>query len=193
VIPGTTGVPAAFIGFCARFPDQCPAILGPARPIVLTEEIWKTLLKVNSTVNSSVRPLPDREHYGRSEYWTLSSDGYGDCEDYALTKRKDLIAAGLPLSALRMAVVVTPKRERHAVLLVETDKGEFVLDNLRSAILPWQVTGYRWVQRQNSLALLSWEAFLEGRGDEAAAARLMTAERNELCALAMPRASTVRR
>jgi hypothetical protein len=92
-----------------------------------------------------------------------------------------------------MAVVVTPKRERHAVLLVETDKGEFVLDNLRSAILPWQVTGYRWVQRQNSLALLSWEAFLEGRGDEAAAVRLMTAERNELCALAMPRASTVRR
>ena len=51
--------------------------------------------------------MDDQRHYGRAEYWNIPTDGYGDCEDYALTKRRDLIAAGFPAQALRIAVVLT--------------------------------------------------------------------------------------
>jgi predicted transglutaminase-like cysteine proteinase len=35
------------------------------------------------------------------------------------------------------------------VLTVATDKGEFILDNQRDAILLWSETGYRYVKRQS--------------------------------------------
>ena len=59
----------------------------------------------------------------------LPTDGYGDCEDYVLLKRKMLIDAGWPREALLITVVRDRKGEGHAVLTVKTDKGELVLDN----------------------------------------------------------------
>jgi len=70
--------------------------------------------------------------------WTIPTDGYGNCKDYALAKRKDLAAAGFPILALRMAIVITPREKRHAVLTVATDKGDFVLDNLENDIVAWK-------------------------------------------------------
>ncbi|MEJ0041075.1 MAG: transglutaminase-like cysteine peptidase [Rhizomicrobium sp.] len=76
--------------------------------------------------------------------------------DYALTKRKELAALGLPLSALRIAVVVTSSNVRHAVLTVVTDKGDYVLDNLSGEVLPWERTGFTWIERQNSANAMAW-------------------------------------
>jgi predicted transglutaminase-like cysteine proteinase len=95
-------------------------------------------------------------HYGRADYWTIPTDGYGDCEDYALTKRKMLMEHGFSAAALRVAIVVTPNQERHAVLTVVTDKGDYVLDNLKDEVLPWNLTGFRWVERQNPASPLAW-------------------------------------
>jgi predicted transglutaminase-like cysteine proteinase len=104
----------------------------------------------------------DTELYGVEDYWTAPVlDGrpvYGDCEDYALGKRRALLAAGVPASALSIAVVETPWKELHAVLLVSTDKGDLVLDNLNTGIVFWHQAGYRWIQRQQNGDAFNWVA-----------------------------------
>jgi len=39
------------------------------------------------------------------ERWSYPDDGYGDCEDYALLKRRMLIEAGWPREALLLTLV----------------------------------------------------------------------------------------
>lgn len=149
-------IPAGFISFCMRFPDQCTAPANAPSTIPFTQSAWQTVVRVNVAVNAAIWPEDDERHYGRAEYWTISTDGYGDCEDYALTKRKLLIEAGLPEPALRMAVVVTPREGRHAVLTVSTDRGDFVLDNLSDKVVAWNATGYTWIERQDPKRPLAW-------------------------------------
>jgi predicted transglutaminase-like cysteine proteinase len=124
--------------------------------VTLTSKTWALLNRVNRTVNRDIWPEEDERHYGRAEYWTIPSDGYGDCDDYAVTKRKALLDAGLPAPALRLAVVMTPKASRHAVLTVATDKGDLVLDNLSDEVLPWNAAGFTWVERQDAVDPMKW-------------------------------------
>jgi predicted transglutaminase-like cysteine proteinase len=151
-------VPAGFVSFCLRNPDQCGKAPDPAEMVTLDADTWTKLVKANDAVNTSIRPLDDLPHHGRAEYWTLAVDGYGDCEDSALTKRKALIEAGLPAGALRIATARTPRGNRHAVLTVATDHGDYVLDNLDAYILPWSKTGYVWIARQDAQNAWSWSA-----------------------------------
>jgi len=88
--------------------------------------------------------------------WTIPTDGYGDCDDYAVTKRKELLDAGFPVSALRLAVVYSPRTARHAVLTVTTDKGDLVLDNMAETIVSWNATGYTWIERQAATDPMKW-------------------------------------
>ena len=85
-------------------------------------------------------------------------DGHGDCDDYALTKRQKLLAAGLPERALRVAVVTNWRGDRHAVLTVATDKGDYVLDNMRGDVLPWNRTDYTYLGRQDANHPWGWVA-----------------------------------
>jgi predicted transglutaminase-like cysteine proteinase len=71
----------------------------------------------------------------------LAEHGYGDCEDYQLLKRRKLVEAGYPHRALRMTVVIDEEGAGHAVMMVRTNRGDFILDNKRNAILPWHKTG----------------------------------------------------
>ena len=66
------------------------------------------------------------------ERWNYPDDGYGDCEDYVLLKRRMLMQAGWPREALLITVVRDKKGDGHAVLTVKTNRGEFVLDNQSS-------------------------------------------------------------
>jgi predicted transglutaminase-like cysteine proteinase len=68
-----------------------------------------------------------------------------------------LVERGLPRRALRMTVVIDELGEGHAVLMVRTDRGDFILDNKTSRVLPWQQTGYTYVKRegQDGLAWVS--------------------------------------
>ena len=155
----TATAPDGFASFCARVADQCSPSPEAAPTLRLDTRSWSAIERVNLHVNGAVKPETDEKHYGVEEYWTIVTDGFGDCEDYALTKRKELIEAGLPEPALRMAIVVTLRNERHSVLTVATDRGDFVLDNLTNDILPWNATGYSWVASQDAIGKLGWVVF----------------------------------
>ena len=141
--------PIGWVQFCTENPGECQG--GPSEPrdIVLSHAAWRDLLKVNRWVNAAVKPMTDMDHWGVIEKWSLPTDGYGDCEDYVLLKRKMLIDAGWPREALLITVVRDKKGEGHAVLTVKSDKGEFVLDNQNESIVAWTETGYRFVKRQS--------------------------------------------
>jgi predicted transglutaminase-like cysteine proteinase len=93
--------------------------------------------------------MTDLDHYGVVEKWAYPDDGYGDCEDYVLLKRRLLVDAGWPRQALLITVVRDLKGDGHAVLTVKTDRGEFILDNQQADILLWSDTSYRYVKRQS--------------------------------------------
>lgn len=150
--------PPGFVSFCLRFQDQCQSNPSEAAVVILTDKVWAELRSVNSKTNADIWPADDQAHYGRPEYWTIPTDGYGDCDDYAVTKRQRLARLGLPLKALRVAVVMTPRNNRHAVLTVATDRGDFVLDNQTDEIVAWNQTGYRWLARQDDRNDWGWVA-----------------------------------
>jgi len=144
---------------------------GPLRgaeegPLALTPELRRRLGKANDTVNGAIVHRTDAELYGLGDFWATplkaAKSGYGDCEDYVLEKRRALLADGLPETALSIALVVTPWGESHAVLLVATDKGELVLDNLTPWIMFWNETRYRWVQREVKGRAFDWATVAEG-------------------------------
>ncbi len=146
---GTARPVQGWVKFCERFPGECELNVAEPATVTLTGRAWKTLNTVNRKVNTTVKPLTDQEHWGVVDRWDLPDDGYGDCEDYQLLKRKILVEQyGFPRRALRMTVVIDEQGEGHAVLMVRTDEGDLVLDNKRSAILPWHETGYVFVKRE---------------------------------------------
>ncbi|MBV9532845.1 MAG: transglutaminase-like cysteine peptidase [Bradyrhizobium sp.] len=164
--------PIGWIEFCVENPGECRH--GPAEPrdIVMSQAAWRDLLKVNRWVNETVKPMTDLDHWGVVEKWSLPSDGYGDCEDYVLLKRKMLIDAGWPRQALLITVVSDKKGDGHAVLTVKTDKGEFILDNQNENVLPWTETGYHFIKRQSQSDPNLWIAL----GDNGPAASTASAK-----------------
>jgi predicted transglutaminase-like cysteine proteinase len=144
-----TRAPIGWVEFCASHAAEC--VSGPTTPrdVVLTPRAFKDLVRVNKWVNDTIKPMTDLEHWGVIERWSYPDDGYGDCEDYVLLKRRLLMSAGWPREALLITVVRDKKDEGHAVLTVKTDRGEFILDNQAEDILPWTETGYRFVKRQS--------------------------------------------
>ena len=140
--------PAGWVEFCARQPDECTGT-GATRDLTLSPQAWKHLVRVNKWVNKTIKPLTDLEHWGLIEVWSYPDDGYGDCEDYVLLKRRLLIQSGWPREALLVTVVLDKQGEGHAVLMVSSNQGDYVLDNQSSDILLWSETGYRFVKRQS--------------------------------------------
>ncbi len=120
------------------------------------------LLTVNANWNFAIQPVTDEDLYRTAEFWTYPN-GYGDCEDYALAKRRDLINAGWPASALLMAVVKQPNGEGHAVLLVRTDRGDLVLDNQVGSVDLWSNTPYKFLKRQSQADAGQWVDMIDTR------------------------------
>jgi predicted transglutaminase-like cysteine proteinase len=112
--------------------------------------------RVNKWVNAYVKPVSDPEQWGVIDQWDYPYDRRGDCEDYALFKRKILIEEGLPRQGLLMTVVKNEQNVGHAILTVKTNSGEFVLDNLNEEVKPWNRTGYRFVKRQSQADQNLW-------------------------------------
>ena len=148
-IGGQTSVPYGWVDFCNRYAGECDTPPLPPLDINLTPKTLAIIAHVDDVVNNTIKPLTDMDHWGVVDRWDYPADGYGDCEDYALMKRKLLIAAGFPRQALLMTVVKDEQNEGHAILTVKTNKGEFVLDNLRDGIIPWNETDYHYVKRQS--------------------------------------------
>ena len=145
---GTVEPIRAWVELCRHSPQECAVDASESTVITLTPEVWHTLLLVNRSVNERITAITDREHWGVEDSWNIPNDGYGDCEDIQLLKRKELIGHGLPRRALRMTVVIDEDGDGHAVLMVRTDRGDLILDNRRAAILPWTKTGYVYIKRE---------------------------------------------
>jgi len=144
-----TRPPIGWVAFCNDHPQECATKPTSPRDVVLSASAWRDLVRINRHVNTTIRPVTDLEHWGMVEKWSYPDDGYGDCEDYVLLKRRLLIKAGWPREALLITVVRDQRGDGHAVLTVRTTKGEFVLDNQNEKVLPWTETGYRFVKRQS--------------------------------------------
>jgi predicted transglutaminase-like cysteine proteinase len=161
--------PLGWVEFCAGFPRDCQT-RGPLRDVVLTPQAWNDLVRVNKAVNTRIQPMTDLDHFGVVERWTYPDDGYGDCEDYVLLKRKMLLELGWPTGALLITVVRDQKNDGHAVLTVKTDKGDLILDNQNEEIVPWSDTNYRFVKRQSQTDPSVWVALGDPRPGLATAA-----------------------
>jgi predicted transglutaminase-like cysteine proteinase len=144
----TSRPPIGWVQFCETRPWECNVERMEPRDVQYTAATKRELDRVNRFVNERIKPLTDLEHYGVIERWTYPEDGYGDCEDYVLLKRRMLMQLGWPRSALLITVVRDKKGEGHSVLTVRTDKGEFILDNQIEEVLPWADTGDRYIKRQ---------------------------------------------
>jgi predicted transglutaminase-like cysteine proteinase len=159
IADGTPAVPPpGFVTFCMHNLSVCTNgnAVQPAR-IVLDDATRSKLIAINDRINNAITYATDEAQYGVANLWTLNAiGGYGNCKDYALTKRQALIDAGLPESALRIAIVRTEQNELHAVLTVDTDHGDFVLDSIDPQIRPWADTRYAWLSRQSASDPLRW-------------------------------------
>jgi predicted transglutaminase-like cysteine proteinase len=159
----STRAPIGWVEFCIEYKNECATKPSTPRDVVLTPKAWADLVRVNNWANDRIKPLTDQEHWGVVERWNYPDDGYGDCEDYVLLKRRMLMQAGWPREALLITVVRDKKGEGHAVLTVKTDQGEYILDNQEAEILHWSKTGYRFVKRQSQADPNSWVSLGEPR------------------------------
>jgi predicted transglutaminase-like cysteine proteinase len=144
-----TSVPYGWVEFCRRYAGECDATAMTPLDINLTPEALKQIERIDKSVNRSIMAVSDMDHWGLLDQWDYPSDGKGDCEDYALLKRKLLIEEGFPRQALLMTVVKDAQNDGHAILTIKTNQGEFILDNLTDEIKPWDHTGYKFVKRQS--------------------------------------------
>jgi predicted transglutaminase-like cysteine proteinase len=164
-----TRAPIGWTEFCSQRPWECKVAPTAPRDVVLTAKAWKDLVRINRLVNTRIRPVTDAEHHGVVERWSYPDDGYGDCEDYVLLKRRMLMEAGWPREALLITVVRDHKGDGHAVLTVKTDKGELVLDNQNEEVMTWIETGYRFVKRQSQSDPNKWVSLGDPRSATATA------------------------
>jgi predicted transglutaminase-like cysteine proteinase len=150
--------PKGFDGVCERYAWACST----QRGMMSDEEALRLAARINRRVNARIRAVPDYEVYGVRERWTLPDRGAGDCEDFALLKKKLLIEAGLPGSMLLLATGFNRQAEPHAVLVLRLQAGDVILDNLTSAAKPWRETGYTFLKIQSPDDPRVWSAVLLG-------------------------------
>lgn len=161
-IIGTTNPPIGHYEFCKENPSECRPNGQDPGPELLTKESWRQILAVNYDVNEKIKPMTDMEIYGVEERWAYPTT-IGDCEDYALLKRRELMQAGFSPANLLITVVLQPNGDGHAVLTVRTDRGDFVLDNMRTKVLLWSDTEYTYLKRQSSENSGRWVKIEDGR------------------------------
>lgn len=139
-------------------PFAKPAVVEAAPVLVMDKARWKQLRSINRDVNRAIRRGSDDRIHGVADYWNAPQgrDARGDCEDYVLAKRRALIVQGFAAETLSIAIVTTSWGESHAVLLVATDEGEMVLDNLTPRISRWDRVNYRWGERQAPGKVFDW-------------------------------------
>jgi len=156
-IYGPASPPHGFVRFCEKRPEECRDGDGPEGRFDAHSDRLSELDDINRLINNAIAPATDLEVYGVKEYWTLPSTR-GDCEDYALLKRRMLISRGWPVSSLLLTVVRDEKGDGHAVLTARTLQGDFILDNKVEDVRLWNRTPYEFVMRQSYLNPQIWVA-----------------------------------
>jgi predicted transglutaminase-like cysteine proteinase len=164
--------PMAHTFFCLKYPADCKVEKTvPADDVVtLTAQRWGELVRINATVNRAIIPHPNTRGLA-GEVW-LISPREGECHDYAVTKRHELLALGWPERDLLLSEVVTSWGEHHLVLVIRSNKGDFVADNLDPNIRTWTQVPYQWVRVQSPGNPMIWSTIESSTVSARAARRL---------------------
>jgi predicted transglutaminase-like cysteine proteinase len=152
--------PMAFFQFCLRYDGECrpQRMVFRGGPIKLTEQRWADLREVNDTVNENI--MPQRNLLGLAgEEWLINPD-HGDCNDYAVSKRHMLLERGWPARALLLSEVKMASGEHHLVLVVRSEKGDLVLDNMTRVVKTWNKVPYTWVRMQSASNPSIWSTIV---------------------------------
>jgi len=153
-----TSVPYGWVDFCQRYRGECQDNETAPQDVELTPAVYRKIERINAWVNKNIDPVADADHWSSVDQWDYPSDGKGDCEDFALLKRRMLIEEGFPRQALLLTVVKEKNGDGHSVLTIKTNRGEFVLDNLSDEMRPWMRVPYRFVKRQSQQNQNAWVA-----------------------------------
>lgn len=163
--------PMAHTFFCLRYRDDCKvdATALPDSTVTLTSNRWAELERVNAAVNRAIVPHPNTKGLA-GEVWLIAPKA-GECHDYAVTKRHELLALGWPEQDLLLSEVVTSWGEHHLVLVIRTNDGDFVADNLDANIRIWSQTPYQWVRIQSPGNPQIWSTLVNATAPPTATAR----------------------
>jgi predicted transglutaminase-like cysteine proteinase len=143
-----------------RYPGECAEATGAASFFSLSVPTLRIVLDaVNRNVNIAIRPVRVKKGDILADRWMLSPLS-GNCNDYAVSKRHELLLLGWPSWAVLLAEVVLASGEHHLVLVANVSGETFVLDNLKPAVVPLtEAADYRWVRIESPDDPKSWIAF----------------------------------
>jgi predicted transglutaminase-like cysteine proteinase len=119
--------------FCQTYPADCEQS-SSTKLFPNTAARRAGLDTVNRQVNASIAPEAEEVTSNIDKNWLLAP-AKGNCSDYAVTKRHDLLQKGWSSSCLLLAEVTLKTGEHHLILVAETEGGEFILDNLDQNLL----------------------------------------------------------
>lgn len=142
--------PFQWTNFKLRYPDSV-GVAGDAPPISWTPDVARQIGGFNARVNPP-GIIAKVDHRGVLDAWDVWPET-GNCNDFAVTKRAELLKAGYPASVLLLEEVHIPgdpPKMNHLILNLRTDRGDIVLDNLTPALLSRNETGYTRVKIQSS-------------------------------------------
>ena len=166
--------PIGHTRLCADSPDECAA--GPGTAFDSRADAGE-LAKVNAAVNTMIAPEANDAGLA-GETWSILPVR-GDCNDYAVSKRHELIARGWSPSALLLAEVVLRSGQHHLVLVARLRHRDVVLDNLSPAMLPWSRVPYRWARIQSPRDPRYWVALERHRRNDMLLAETATPAHDE--------------
>ncbi|MBL8578905.1 MAG: transglutaminase-like cysteine peptidase [Mesorhizobium sp.] len=159
---GRTTQPIGHYELCQREAIECNQKTPKKAPVELTRQLWSSMIEINNAVNAAVEPRTDMDIWGKEEVWSYPTN-VGDCEDYALEKRRRLMEIGVAPGDLLITVARQPNGDGHAVLTVRTSRGEFILDNLEGKVKLWTETPYTYLKRQSERNSGAWIAIDDSR------------------------------
>ena len=145
--------PSGAIQLCRKYTWACAH---KAAASMTSAQEMKLVKQINRSVNASTREVTDQSQYRMTEHWALPTARGGDCEDFALLKKRDLVKAGIDPRKLLIATVLDSRRNAHAVLVYRSNQGDLVLDNLTNRIKPWSETRYLFLRMQDPKQPRKW-------------------------------------
>ena len=124
-----------------------PYQLIPPDEVEHTPALMQLLDNANRYFNS-FRYEYDQVKHDQLDYWTARIEQFnaGDCDDYALSKRRRLLAAGVPYQCL-FPTICTVGDEGHLVLIVRTNICDLLLDNIEQRVVGVDRVKYTWWYR----------------------------------------------
>ncbi len=142
----TISAPDGAAQLCNRYEWAChPRRLDSDLP----RNALRLAARVNRQVNASINATTDMAQYGRAEHWSLPTRVGGDCEDFALQKKLELLRRGIPARAMMIATVHSNRIGAHAVLILRLNDGDYVLDNLSNGVRRWHTSPYTFLRVQD--------------------------------------------